>query len=805
MGTQYSCKSLGRRNAVKNQKALNGIDYLEVASVDQKTLKVHFIHNLPGQSDPVPPSPAPALTTSNVSIMGGVRIKNIRVVSVSAAGNVLTVVVKQAGDFSTYHLTLITSSTSSDPPSGFDPQLSSVDFSFKASCPNDFDCASEAMCSPEQQTEPVIDYLAKDYSSFRRLMLDRLSTIMPDWETRNAADLQMVLVELLAYVGDYLSYYQDAVATEAYLGTARKRISVRRHARLLDYQVHDGCNARAWICFEVEKGSGADGQTIEAGTVLLTRGVDDTDVVTPDNLETVLREDPVVFETIHDVILKSPQNSISFYTWSDSECCLPSGSTRATLLDDPALSLSSGDVLIFEEIVSPTTGTKADADSTRRHIVRLKEATQTSDPLTGTNVVEIRWFDQDALPFSLCLTALVTNASGTPEVVETSVARGNVVLADHGMTITGGSLDPAEVTDDERYRPILPETDITFCVSYDDGAARNMGAASIVQQDPHEALPAVTLEGEDKIWAPQRDLLGSDRFAAEFVVEVESDGTAQLRFGDDVLGKRPSVGAAFSATYRVGNGSSGNVGAEAIGRLVTKLEGVTKVRNPLAATGGTDAETIKEVRQFAPEAFRIQERAVTEADYAEVAERHSEVERAAANFRWTGSWYTAFATIDRTKGLSVEADPAFRDEMLEHLEKYRVAGYDIKIDGPVLVPLDILLQVCVKSDYFGNNVKESLLEAFGSQDPGNGKRGFFHPDNFTFGQAVYVSQICRTAMEIAGVESVQLLRFQRWGKEPAGEIGDGFIKPSDLEIIILANDPNYPENGRIQFEIHGGM
>ena len=35
--------------------------------------------------------------------------------------------------------------------------------------------------------------------------------------------------------------------TEAYLDTARRRISVRRHVRLVDYPMHEGCNARAWV------------------------------------------------------------------------------------------------------------------------------------------------------------------------------------------------------------------------------------------------------------------------------------------------------------------------------------------------------------------------------------------------------------------------------------------------------------------------------------------------------------------------------------------------------------------------------
>ena len=78
-------------------------------------------------------------------------------------------------------------------------------------------------------------------------MLDRMSQLVPQWRQSSAADTGMALVELLAYVGDHLSYQQDAIATEAYLDTARRRISLRRHALLVDYPMHDGCNARAWL------------------------------------------------------------------------------------------------------------------------------------------------------------------------------------------------------------------------------------------------------------------------------------------------------------------------------------------------------------------------------------------------------------------------------------------------------------------------------------------------------------------------------------------------------------------------------
>ena len=52
---------------------------------------------------------------------------------------------------------------------------------------------------------------------------------MPHWKERSPADLMVTLSEALAFRADEIAYFQDAVATEAYLGTARQRVSVRRH------------------------------------------------------------------------------------------------------------------------------------------------------------------------------------------------------------------------------------------------------------------------------------------------------------------------------------------------------------------------------------------------------------------------------------------------------------------------------------------------------------------------------------------------------------------------------------------------
>src|SRR5262249_46823493 len=211
---------------------LNGIDYLEVGP-DQQTLDVVFLHDLPGGGGPTPVPAAPPLAADQVAIDGGTRIPNIHVTSVSAAAERLTVTADARGAYSAYTLRLRTSGTDDSVPAGYDPQLAEVEFSFKVGCPSPFDCKAVVSCPPELLQEPELDYLAKDYASFRGLMLDRMAALTPEWQERSPADGHVALVELLAYTADGLSYEQDAVATEAYLGTAPPRLPLRRPPRPL--------------------------------------------------------------------------------------------------------------------------------------------------------------------------------------------------------------------------------------------------------------------------------------------------------------------------------------------------------------------------------------------------------------------------------------------------------------------------------------------------------------------------------------------------------------------------------------------
>ncbi len=808
MAMQFFCKNKDRWKKVKETLGINGIDYLEVSSDDQNIVTVYFLHDLIES-----PANSSFLDKANIIIEGGERVKNINVTDASSYGNALIITVDKPGDFSDYILKIIdTDSETSNPPAGFDQQLSSITFSFKINCPSEFDCKIDSDCPPPAFDEPVIDYLAKDFSSFNRLMLDRLSVLVPAWKERNAADLQVALIELLAYIGDHLSYYQDAVATEAYLATARRRISVKRHARLMDYYMHDGCNARVWVQIQTD----ADNIFIHQKTPLITVNNYFFNKTTISDVELdIIRKESktIVFETMHDIKLYDSHNQISFYTWCDNNCCLPKGSTSATLVNpyvyspysplsppESYLNLSPGDILIFEEIRSPETGIEADANLANRCAVRLKTVEPGTDLLTETNILNIEWYAEDALPFTLCLTT--TNSNG--EQLEISVARGNIVLADGGITLYNKQLNPASYTNEAiPFYPKLTDTNITNAEVYDQDSAKNTAATNALTQDIRKALPSVFLNFNYEDWDAKKDLLYSDKFATEFVVETENDGISYLRFGDDILGKKPDIEFSPKATYRIGNGSQGNVGTETINTIVWNGNGISNVRNPLPAVGGVDPETMEQVKQYAPQAFRTQERAVVESDYVEKVKLHPEIQNAAARFYWTGSWYTVYIIVDRLGGKEIDED--FKQDIINFLEQYRMAGYDIEIIAPTFVPLNILLSVCLKQGYFQANVKQALLEVFSSSLLSNGAKGFFHPDNFTFGQPVYLSKIYQTAMAVDGVASVNTETFQRWAKNPDGEIKAGLIQPSLLEILRLDNDPSLPENGRIDFNMLNGL
>ncbi len=509
------------------------------------------------------------------------------------ATNQIAVTVSPIGDFSIY--TLQIGATDVAPP-GFDPTLCTAPFIFHVECAKRFDCKPATISAPVTVTPPAIDYLAKDYPAFVQVMLDRLSLLAPRWNERHAADLGVTVVEVLAYVADQLSYRHDVVDTEAYLETARLRTSVRRHARLVDYYIGDGSNARVWLALTLANDLTTG---VPAGTRCCTAfdGATAPDLV-PSAAAYVaaINAGAQFFEVLPDrfdaSLIPNPQpralyavnNVMPFYNWSASDLSLPIGATSATL--DGAYKLSRGDFLIVAEAVGPLTGVAADANAANRQVIRLiADGENGFDPLYGTAkpITRIVWHPDDALTFPLCV---ASSGGGTP-LVDVSVAYGNVILADHGRTLGSPQDAPIETMPelllpapaDTRFRPQLAESPLTFPAAnpylldkLSDPGWMPVSALAASQWSAQDTLPQLQVEstdpsGNQQSWTPAYDLMEATAASGgfwSFVTEVENDGTTFLRFGDGTNGAAATTEMTFSARYRTGNGVAGNVGRDTI-------------------------------------------------------------------------------------------------------------------------------------------------------------------------------------------------------------------------------------------------
>src|SRR5689334_11702232 len=92
---------------------------------------------------------------------------------------------------------------------------------------------------------PAIDYTDKDFASLRAAMLRLATQRLPEWTDRSPSDLVMVLIDLFAYCGDIVAYYQDRIASEMFPETATERAGLVDLLRLIGYEFTPATPARA--------------------------------------------------------------------------------------------------------------------------------------------------------------------------------------------------------------------------------------------------------------------------------------------------------------------------------------------------------------------------------------------------------------------------------------------------------------------------------------------------------------------------------------------------------------------------------
>jgi len=807
-----------RQTLLCDQAVLTGIDFVTVEDPDvQTTLRVFFLLD-PPSLDPAPDGWDTVPDLSEVRIWapsGGNGVVEPTVTGLAwlvdavSGRTYLEVTVDQPGDFSLYRLEI-----SDD--TRVDYYYSKADFSFKQACPTTLDCklVTPDQSCPASEDELELNPLARDFVSLRRALLDYANQKFDTWTYRSDADIGVVLIELMAAIGDEFNYVKDRFAREGILDELSQRRSLRQLARLLDYEIHDGRNPKTLLELEVV----GEDISVAAGTPVWVQR---------------FGEDPITFELGEGIAdyrtlpagtprafdVDERWNNLGVYEPDGDAPALAKGATEMYLVGhvDAALGdlwATQGRALIVHE--DPSDGSQA-----KRHLVHVLEVEELTDALTDDEITRVAWDASEALPCAMTIVDMSVKANVVPATAGQSFEEFFHVRGD-------GSLP--EVV--ERQGPLDSNTGLRsplFRYSPSKCEALGLGwLGQLVASTPEIEVQAM-IEGQpdwdlDNQWMWRRTLLDSTPTDTHFTIEdgtwrriigyrlpdgselVHRDWAADagytLRFGDGEFGQIPGDETEFRVRYRSGPGAAANVNAGTIVHLSHPVTGdppvdanILAVTNPFDVVDGADPEAMQRAKFLAPEAYRQETfNAVTPADYRRLAETElAWVQRANATFRWTGSWMTIFVAADPIGAYAMTA--AQQAELEDLMDCARQVGRDVFVLEPDYIDLDVRVEVCPDGGSYTGQVEAAVREAL------TGVGGFFDPDAFTFGTALRRSALEAAIQRVAGVHAVLGIELRAREKTGWFEFGEASFEVGSGQIIRCVNDPRVPEQGTVKVRV----
>ena len=823
--------------------ALTGLDFMWVNPANHRELAVFFVIEPDALVRPV----NTALEEFTATITGLEDGREIavdaqswvaRVDATGATRLTLTLLAKEDGGFQFYRLHV-----TDTPDDGGDPRIDgfcdTLEFSFKQGCPSPFDCKPTHDCPSEERVDYPVDYLARDFESFRNALSAFAADKYPDWEINTAADFGAMVAEMFAALGDEFALLQDGFLAEGTLDTLRERRSFSQLSRLLDYRPDPGATATGQVVMrlypdEVRPGGlGANLVNVAAG-VRVWAYQDDRPPIPFEVGENIT--DMVAGAEIYP--LHTHWTDLAVYQPDPTLPCLQIGAREVILNNADLLALPHPAAVLAADISGYWEGQTllietrpADpAEPVRRHLVTLDQpAEEISDPLTGAGpLTRLHWRAADALPWGLDQGAAFVSANLVP--VRAGATR------EHPDFVVGDSADPTlaalERTLERQgpmaadgYRPVIhrysiaetategldwqSETDAAGAVSY-------RPIAILEQHDPAAGPDPVAtweladapllLSPTDEAATVEPGLYGP---VATFVRNGEQivhrdyigDPGYTLRFGDGTFGRTPPDGNVFRLFWRSGPGRAANVPADTIARLdpppLAPAElhpvpaEVQHVRNPFALTGGTDPQSLDLAKRIAPAAFKAQTfRAVRNADYREQAERLDWVTDAGAVTRWVGNWATTFVSADPAGAFSISDDRLA--ELRARMNAVRQVGRSVIVRQPVFIPLDLQIALCVTPGAAFGDVAARVIRAL---NPAPG--GYFHPDRFTFGEPLRRPDLEAAIAAVPGVLAVLKIAIRQRGLTDWRLFDTPQITAADNRILKVENDPDRPGQGSI--------
>lgn len=712
--------------------------------------------------------PAGSLTADHVVVHGGRRLP-VPAHEIEIAAQSVILRFRSWGDHSPYTVEL---TDGGGVP--LHPFFAAAEFRFTIDCEVG-DCREAGeQARREDAQPPAVDLLTKDYDGFVSLLADWVKVRNPSVADLSRASFERVLIDLLAWMGDMLSYHQDRVAGEAFIETASQRFSLRQHALLLGAALDDGSAPATVLSLDPETAG-----FVPAGLQVRTR-------TSPDEV-------PVTF-TVRARTRVRPENAglrlAAFPEAFDAE--LPAGATEALLFGHGArledrLAFVQGS---FAQVVTIAEVRELSAPGW------VRDPSQTFAPGVDppAPVTRVRWVEP--------LAATLRPWAGAPLRLHA-----NLVDAVYGTPRRALAL--ARPGRDELPLAITPRTSI---VAGSRLRALRVPEWPVVHDD---GVPAVAVRISRDQWTRVEHLHGSRSYDLHYTAEADEEGAVWLRFGDGVNGREVELDSAgrplgeIEVAYRIGDPVTGNVGLGTLATIVSPVTGSDEllalealgdvtVTNVLPATGGRASRTQARTREDLPASLRHGplQRAVALADYATVAMDVPGVGRATA--RAAGGLFNTVLVLVDPAGAE-DLDEELRARVSAHLDRLRMTGREHVVLAAEYVALEVSLLLCAQPGFEPGRVRDRVLAELrpGSTE----RRGYFHPDRLSFGDSVRLGDLIAFVQAIAGVRSVKPVLFHPLD-EPTPAVRD-VIGLGGTKVARLDADPSYPENGRLEVRVVG--
>ncbi len=564
--------------------------------------------------------------------------------------------------------------------------------------------ASKIVKSTVTQKQRALTYLDKDFESFKTDIVDNhIRVYFPTtYQDFNESSLGMMLVEMMAFVGDNLSFYLDKKFSESFLSTAQERASIFKHARQLGFKAFGKTSAFGNVNLMISVPAATIAQQIVpdmryAGVTYMGAQVQSTSGQT---FETLVDAD------FGDVDLTDPASVVVSKT-------------------DPKTKQPTAFGLLLPNVPVKAGKTKTTTFNVGSYQPFLKLQIQDSDVIEVLSVVDSLgnvWYEVDYLAQDTVFDGVPNTGADATEVPFVMVLRTVPYRFITDFDTTTGKTSLTFGTGDGS------STDLDLIPNLGDLSIPTYGKATFTDYtiDPQNFLRTRTLG----------------------LAPVNTTLTVTYRVGGGI-----STNAGAATINKVVNANFDVADNTLDSNVVRDVKNSLSVLNTEPAQGGRDELSINELKQIISANFAAQGRAVTVEDY--IARTLSMPSKFGAVFRAfpqpgmvnRSSVELAVLAKDSNDNVTV-ASPTLKQNLQTYLGKFRMLTDAVELLDGDIINIGVSFSVLVSPDYNRSQVLTNCLNAL---------RNYFVIDKWQIAQPIVLTDLNYLLADQDGVLSVYQL------------------------------------------------